>query len=325
MVRSFKKQLIIIVTVVLVVSVLTAWWLGFFAAKSATNNTDLLPTGFNWVCQPTVNSTNQALLSAATALLKSIYVYSPNMPDYLPTSYTDENSVLTDYVVHAAAPTNVTWASNGQTQLVWKSRPYGTPFGWSGTVSEAGQSQTHNPAEVMTDCSGFITSLFLYANTECTTKFTSWSNGSLIPEAGCFNPQGSMNTPNPLNYYRLFTTGENGWFQSVSLTALQPGDIIAFANTGSKTDSGHIMLVAAVSTGANNQEYRYVVVIDETGTPHSYDTRNAALIQSNGEYGAGIGMGIAKLAVSSDGSLQFFWQMNDSLPVNGSVAIGGAL
>ncbi len=264
-------------------------------------------------------------LSAAFPLMAGIYTYSPSIPDYLPTSYTNERSNFTNYTVHAAQPTNVTWAPNGETQLVWQSQPYGSPIGWSGTVSEAGRSQTHDSVEVMTDCSGFITSLFTYANAEYPTRFTGWQTGSSIPEAGCFDPQGNMTTPNPLNYYRLFTTGENGWFQSLSLANLQPGDLIAYANTGSTTDSGHIMLVAAVSTGGNNTASRYVTVIDETGTPHSSDTRNEALIQSNGGYGEGIGMGIAKLSVSEEGALQFFWRMNDSSPVVGSVALGRAL
>ena len=196
------------------------------------------------------------------------------------------------------------------------------------TVVTAGLTNTNGqpePVHVMTDCSGFITSLFVYANTECTTKFTGWQTGSSIPEAGCNDPQGKCIVPNPLNYYRLFTTGENGWFQNVSLANLQPGDIIFYANTNNDKDSGHVMLVAAVSNGSDNENSRYVVVIDETGSPHSYDTRNITTLPSGAIEGGGIGMGIAKLAISQEGQLQFFWNMTTSIPEIGSIALGQAL
>ena len=285
----------------------------------------------SWLSAPPPNSTNAALLSAAIVLMKGVYTYSPDYPDYLPISYTNQNGSLTAYVVHAIQPSSVAWAPSGGTQVVWESVPGSSPKGWSGTVTAAGLTRIGDqtePLHVMTDCSGFITALFAYANTEHTTKFNDWKSGSSIPEAGCNDWQESCMQPNPINYYHLFITGENGWFQNVSLSNLQPGDIIAFA--GTNKDTGHIMLVVAVSNGSDNQNSRYVVVVDETGSPHSYDTRKTAAPPSGAAHdtpheGAGIGMGIVKLSISPEDQLQFFWGMRSPAPENGAVALGQSL
>ncbi|MGA3108262.1 MAG: hypothetical protein ABSD99_02225 [Candidatus Bathyarchaeia archaeon] len=300
------------------------------SANYTTSETSSLGT-ISWLSQPPANSTNAALLSSAIVLMKGIYTYSPEDPNYLPTSYTNQNSSLTTYVVHATQPSSVAWAPSGGTQIIWKSVPGVSPRGWSGTVTAAGITNTGDQTEslhVMTDCSGFITALFAYANNEHTTKFNSWTTGSSIPEASCTDWQGNCTEPNPLNYYHLFSTGENGWFQNVTLPNLQPGDIIAFA--GTNKDTGHIMLVAAVSNGSDNQNSRYVVVIDETGSPHSYDTRKTTTLPSGATHdtpheGAGIGMGIVKLSISPEGQLQFFWGMNTPTPEIGSIALGRSL
>ena len=260
--------------------------------------------------------------------MKGIYQYSPEDPNYLPTSYTNQNSSLTAYVVHASHPSSVAWAPSGGTQVIWESVPGVSPKGWSGIVTAGGLMNTGDQTEslhVMTDCSGFITALFAYANTEHTTKFTDWTAGSSVPEAGCNDWQGSCTQPNPLNYYNLFLTGKNGWFQNVSLSNLQPGDLLAFAGTAKD-----IMLVAAVSNGSDNQNSRYVVVIDEMGSPHSYDTRKITTlipgaVHDTSQTGAGIGMGIVKLFISPAGQLQFVWGMTSPAPENGSVTLGQSL
>jgi len=330
-----RNQLILVVfsliSVYPIASVFIAGQTGLLVTTSSANYANIEAPSLGtltWLSQPPANSTNAALLSGAMALMKGIYTYSSEDPNYLPTSYTNQNSSLTAYVVHASQPTSVTWAPFDATQVVWKSVPEGFPKGWSGTVAAAGLTNSGDqtePLHVMTDCSGFITSLFAFANTKHPTKFTGWMAGSSIPEAGCNDPRGNCTTPNPLNYYHLFSTGENGWFQNVTLANLQPGDIIAYANTKNKKDSGHIMLVAAVSNDSDNQNSRYVVVIDETGSPHSYDTRDVTTLPSGAIEGAGVGMGIVKFTISPEGQLQFFWGMTSPTPEIGSVALGQAL
>jgi len=323
-----------LISIFLIGSVFIAGRTGLLAPTPSANYTNSETTGLgtiSWLSQPQANSTNAALLSAAVALMKGIYQYSPGDPNYFPTSYTNQNSSLTAYVVHATHPSSVAWAPSDGTQVVWDSVPGKSPVGWSGTVTAAGLTNTGDqtePLHVVTDCSGFITALFAYANTEHRTKFSDWVRENSIPEAGCTDWQGSCTQPNPLNYYHLFTTGENGWFQNVSLSNLQPGDIIAFA--GTRKDTGHIMLVAAVSNGNDNQSSRYVVVIDETGSPHSYDIRKVATlppgaVHDTPQEGAGIGMGIVKLSISPEGQLQFYWGMTSPTPENGAVALGQSL
>ncbi len=290
------------------------------AGKTSSISAVLVPLPpATWIYQPKAGSTNEALLSGAKALMKGVYTYTPGAPDYLPSSYKNENTLQTGYVIHASKPTNVIWGASGVKQLVWKSIPGGSPAGWSGIVVIAGLTDTKgkpNLLTVKTDCSGLITSLFTFANTGRTTKFSSWNTGSPIPEAGCNDPQGSCVVPNPLNYYHLFVSGENGWFKGVSLSDLQPGDIISWANTHDTTDTGHVMLVTAVSNSADNSKARQVIVIDETGTLHSSDTRNG---------GPGIGMGYARLATSPEGKLQFYWDLTTSSPQIGPIALGRAL
>jgi len=334
---SPRNRLILVIACLIIVlsigAVFIAEQTGLLAtttSNSVTSAASGLGT-ISWVYEPPPNSTNAALLSSAMALMKGVYTYSPDGPNYLPISYTSQNSSLTAYVVHATQPSSVAWAPSGGTQVIWESVPGSSPKGWSGTVTFAGLTRIGDqtePLHVVTDCSGFITALFAYANTEHTTKFNDWASGSSIPEAGCNDWQGSCTQPNPLNYYQLFVTGENGWFQTVSLSNLQPGDIIAFA--GTHKDTGHIMLVVAVSNGSDNSNSRYVVVVDETGSPHSYDTRKAPALSPGAAYdtpnkGAGIGMGIVKLSISPQGQLQFFWGMASPSPENGAVALGQSL
>ncbi|WP_321507443.1 hypothetical protein [uncultured Methanoregula sp.] len=273
-----------------------------------------------WISTAPAGSPGAALLTGAKELLKSIYTYTPGSPDYLPESYTAQKRDQTDYVIHGKEKTRVLWPAAGKTRLLWESEPKGVPAGWTGTTIAAGPIETvkqTEPVMVMTDCSGLVTSLFTYANTIAPTKFTGWKAGSTIPQAGCFDPSEQCETPNPLNYYRFFVTGENGWFESVPLAGLQPGDIIAYANTKNRVDSGHIMLVAAVGE-ADASGSRDVVVIDETGDPHASDTRHET------SAGHGIGMGIIRLSPLQDGTARFFWSTTTTIPQEGPAALGRA-
>lgn len=299
-----------------------------YSASDRLKNPPFNPKTISWISRPPPDSTNAALLSAAKALMRGIYTYSPGEPDYLPSSYTGRNNLLTDYVLHGARPSNVTWAADGGTQVVWSSVPHGRPKGWSAIVVDAGPMDLKGqpePPRVLTDCSGLITALFAYANTEHTARFTGWTSGSTVPDAGCHDPYGNCTKPTPVNYYRYIVTGENGWFRKVSLSDLQPGDMISYARTDDKSDTGHIMLVVAVSAGGSDPLSRYVIVIDETKSPHSHDTRKVRIHSSDLKKAPGIGMGVIRLSVSPKGKLQFFWSLRSAAPEEGAIALGRAL
>ncbi|MEN9866227.1 MAG: hypothetical protein RL748_1817 [Pseudomonadota bacterium] len=185
------------------------------------------------------------------------------------------------------------------------------------------RAATH--AMCFADCSGFITSLFAWVNQQNGSAFTSWQAGQpiAIPEAGCFDPAGGCQLPNSNNYYKFFTQPGHG-FQAVALADIQPGDLLAWANTGSPTDSGHIMLVAAVADAPCDPsgQTKQIVVIDES-SGHTQDTR------SNGK--GALGLGIIVLSTNnSQTQLQFFWTVvnfcaQPPKPQPGAVAIGRAL
>jgi hypothetical protein len=254
--------------------------------------------------------------------MKNLYSYSPGDPDYLPTSYYGEDLNRTSYTLHAWENTTVAWPASSQGQLVWTSVPADTPKGWSGTTLSAGPvgyQGSPGPVTVQTDCSGFITSLFAYANTGHTTRFTGWNISAPIPEAGCADPEGSCSTPNPVNYYHLIASGEGGAFARVPLADLRPGDLIVYTYTVDNQYKGHVMLVAAVSSGGDRAVSRDVVVIDVTKLPHASDTRSLS------GAGPGLGMGVAKLARSADGTLQYYRGSADPAPYAVTVVIGRAL
>lgn len=267
---------------------------------------------------------NEALLAGAKELLKGIYTYSPGKPDYLPSSYTALDRQATDYVVHASRPTVVSWKGGQGDSIEWRSSPGGSIRGWSGTVSAAGRiSDKTTATQCFTDCSGFITSLFAYANSRHPTAFKSWMKGGSIPEAGCFDPEGGCRRPNPDNYHRLFTKNLEG-FRNVSMERLAPGDLIACASTKNPPKAtGHVMLVAAVAHSKDEPRSRLVVVIDETGSPHSMDTRHVERVSPRQKVGAGLGMGIVKLS-STDGELRFYWKVDSTKAEPGSIALGRA-
>ena len=279
-------------------------------------------TTCTWISEPPANSTGGALLAGAKELMKNLYSSAPDEPDYLPSSYSGEDLNRTSYVLHAWENTTVVWPASGRGQLVWKSIPADTPKGWSGITLSDGPVRyqgSPDPVTVRTDCSGFITSLFTYANTVHTTRFTGWNLSKPVPEAGCAEPEGSCSTPNPVSYYHLITTGDDGAFARVALADLRPGDLIVYTYTTDNQYKGHVMLVAAVSSGGDMAVSRNVVVIDVTRLPHASDTRSLA------GGGPGIGMGIAKLTLSGDGTLQYFRGSTDPAPQVVSVVIGRAL
>lgn len=277
-------------------------------------------TPCTWISEPPANSSGGALLAGAKVLMKNLYSYSPDKPDYLSSSYSGEDINRTSYVLHAWENTTVVWPATSQGQLVWTSMPSDTPKGWSAITLTAGpvlSPKSPEPVTVMTDCSGFVTALFTYANTEHTTRFTGWKTRAPVPEAGCADPLGSCSTPNPVSYYHLITTGDDGAFARVALTDLRPGDLMVYTYTVDNQYKGHVMLVTAVSSGGDTAVSRDVVVIDVTRLPHASDTRSLA--------GGGLGMGIAKLTRSANGTLQYFRGSADPAPQAVSVVIGRAL
>lgn len=170
-----------------------------------------------------------------------------------------------------------------------------------------GTNENPELLQVFTNCSGFITSLFTYANIGGSPPiFVDWNVGSTIPEAGCFNPKSVCNKPSISNYYHLFTSGQRGGFRSVFLEDLKPGDIIAYARTENKNDTGYIMLVTAISSIDADSSSRAVVVIDvvdEKSLHGYYDSREINGVR-------GIGMGVAKLFSPNNNTLEFFWELN---------------
>lgn len=282
-------------------------------------------TSMNWTSEAPPDSPGTGLLLGAKALMKGIYTYSANNPDYLPTSYTNQNSQMTAYVIHANEESSVFWVPNQSTQIQWVSEPGDAPVGWSGIVTVAGPVTGNiSSLHCFTDCSGFVTALFTYADTITPAKFTGWKKGSQVPEANCKDPQGSCIVPNPVNYYSFFTSGENGWFKEVTLDELSPGDLISYANTITG-ESGHIMLVVAVTSCPEDQNSRIVVVADETGDTHTFDTRPVKVNSQKEKTGTGLGMGLIQLSYSENNTLEFYWGLNSPKPQVGPVVLGRAL
>jgi hypothetical protein len=281
---------------------------------------------YKWTFDPSQDlPINRALLSGAKSLLKADCTYSEGSPDYLPGSYVEKRNNATNYVIHAYEPTHVYWRLDGDHLLKWESRPACSPCGWSAIVTTSDIVTDHDQADVtqcFTDCSGLITALLCYANTQHPTVFEGWMKGGSVPVAGCRDPYGGCREPNAVNYYRLFDlniTYDQGRkeFQKITLDNLTPGDIIAYADTGKNaTNTGHMMLVVAVADFGSEPLSRLVVVIDEIGRPHRCDTRWIKRYQ-------GIGMGVIKLTFER--KLELFWAADSVRPQNGAVALGRAM
>jgi hypothetical protein len=292
--------------------------------SSAVDCSDL--SHFTWTSDPPGDlPINRALLSGAKALLQANCMYSEPSPDYLPSSYTELGNNTTNYLIHAIEPSHVYWRLDGDHLLKWESQPGSSPPGWSAVVTSSDIMADHDPTEVtqcFTDCSGLMTALHCYANIVVPTIFKGWRRGSSIPEAGCHDPFGGCQEPNPVNHYRFFDQGlrdDQGrrMFQETTLNDLMPGDIIAYANASvNAIDTGHVMLAVAVADIKGDPLSRLVAVIDEIGSPHSCDTRKI-------RHSKGIGMGVIKLTL--DKRLEFFWKTDSMCPLPGATVIGRAL
>lgn len=293
----------------------------FWDNSSRLNCSDL--SRFNWTSDPPQDlPINIALLSGAKALLKANCARFEGALDYLPSSYTELDNNTSNYVIHAYKPTHVYWRLGNDHLLKWESEPGGLPRGWSAIVTASGavtDSDRADVTECFTDCSGLLTALLCYANTQHPTVFKGWMKGSSVPVAGCRDPYGGCQEPNPINYYRLFTQNQSDdqdrrEFQKIDLDDLMPGDMIAYADTDKKAeDIGHIMLVVAVADIGNDSMSKLAVVIDETGSAHRCDTRM-------GKHSQGIGMGVIKL--TNERQLLFFWGADSRQPEQGAVALG---
>jgi hypothetical protein len=296
----------------------------FARDSSAVDCSDL--SHFTWTFDPPGDlHINRALLGGAKSLLQANCIYSEPSPDYLPSSYTELGSNTTNYIIHAIEPSHVYWRLDSDHLLKWESQPGSSPPGWSAVVASSDIMADDDPAEVtqcFTDCSGLMTALLCYANTVVPTIFKGWMKGSSIPEAGCHDPYGGCQEPNPANYYRFIDLGLGDdpgrkAFLKIALDNLMPGDIIAYANTSQKaSDTGHVMLVAAVADYESDPLSRLVVVIDEIGSPHSCDTREI-------RHSKGIGMGVIRLTF--DKRLEFFWEADSMHPQPGATTLGRAL
>jgi hypothetical protein len=292
--------------------------------SSSINCSDL--SHYKWTFDPSQDlPINSALLSGAKSLLKADCTYSEGAPDYLPSSYTEIKNDTANYIIHAYEPTHVYLRLDGDHLLKWESQPGGSPRGWSAIVTASDIMTDPDRADVtqcLTDCSGLMTALLCFANTEHPTIFKGWMKGCSVPVAGCRDPYGECQEPNPVNYYRFFSQNlsddqDRKEFQKITLDYLMPGDMIAYADTDKKAvDTGHMMLVAAVADFENDPLSKLVIVIDEIGSVHSCDTRKV-------KHSQGIGMGVIKLTF--DKQLLFFWGADSKQPEPGAVALGRAL
>jgi hypothetical protein len=306
---------------------------------------------------------NIQLLNAAKSLLRGIYTTGDGA-DYLPTTYTNCNSMMTQYITHASHQTGVNWPD----QFSWASE-HVAPTGkedssFAGTVV-AGPATAG--VGCWTDCSGFITALFAWVNLQAgvATVFPYWAIGQAIPEAGCFARHGAVGIgdetwPNALNYYRLTHQAASmtpaDQFQSMALDEVVPGDLVVFAKGESGMgNTGHIMLIAAImpvdfggsyivggqpvvidapvgSTSASAP--RLLSVIDQTQARHGLDCRGEKCVTEEckntgpliGGEGVGVGMGLILLYMDG-GQIQFRWSPCGTLETGsgGAVVLARAL
>ncbi len=227
----------------------------------------------------------QQLLKAGKSLMKVVYDYDDNEPDYLPTSYKmNANTMqLTNYKHHVEnSNTSMFWSEEGKTSYAWSCD--------EDKVLMAEFSDT-NPSPAgfvcLTDCSGLVTGLLAYCNAvgKVKTIFSQWQEGT--------------NVPNAKQYRTSFAYANNKDFKLIeSINEVAAGDFIAFGyHTEGHQNTGHIMLI--VATRILNDYQVEVVVMDESSGIHTDDTRlvikDGKPVVVNGKHVKvrGIGMGKA--------------------------------
>lgn len=237
----------------------------------------------------TNNLVGQQLLIAGKQLMKAVYDYNNNQPDYLPESYqvNDQTKSLTDYFHHIEA---------SNTSMYWKETSNGKNYAWlcnADKILESDFSNTNPSTDgylCLTDCSGLATGLLAFCNGvgNVTTKFTAWKKGEAVPNAS--------------QYLASFNDKTNPDFTLIdTISAIEPGDYIAFGyHTEGHRNTGHIMLI--VATRSVNDYQVEVVVLDESSSAHTDDTRlirkdGKPVLLPNGKHAKDRGIGMGKALI----------------------------
>ena len=255
----------------------------------------------------TEHPVGQQLLIAGKQLMKAVYNYNDKQPDYLPESYqiNDQTKNLTDYFHHI---------ENSNTSMYWKNATDGKDYAWlcnTDQILESDFSNT-NPSTsgylCLTDCSGLATGLLAYCNSvgNVATKFSAWKKGEAVPNAS--------------QYLASFNDKTNNDFTLVStISTIEPGNYIAFSYHRAKHENtGHIMLI--VATRLVNDYQMEVVVLDESSSAHTNDTRfikkdGKRVILPNGKHAKDRGIGMGKALIG----LVIKDQTGKAVPFTGAV------
>ena len=178
------------------------------------------------------------LIKGATELLKAIYTYNSDKPEYLPTSYTPTTNSpkRTNYAYHHNHPTHLCWEK--PSTVLWRCEPRDD----RGYVESLTDDTIHEPLTA-TDCSGLATGLFVYPNyvSGITSAFDGWKPKQLVPlVSGILDDRKAFNPVDPGH--------------------IQPGDFIGYPSTGKGAHyhDGHIMLVVAAGVPPKKKASRNI-------------------------------------------------------------------
>jgi hypothetical protein len=137
------------------------------------------------------------------------------------------------------------------------------------------------------DCSGFVGFVLGHVAEACYRE--------IVPEPGHSRPRAFV-------YYDFFASlspdSPGGWSRIDRLADAERGDVIAwrFPTIEIGEDTGHVLIVAQPAVIDPSGAYD-VRVYDSSATPHFLDTRG----NGPGQFPTGVGSGIIKFRVDSDG------------------------
>jgi len=270
------------------------------------------------------DSVSYQLLAAGKNLMKVIYQYN-DKEDYLPESYAVREDYpkgekktpptysqsLTDYKHHIeTTETSVFWSKEPQGNLAWGCK--------DDLVTELEyKADALNPSSdgylCLTDCSGFIIGLFAFCN----------KVGGMATSLPTWQLDAAYKVSQAKDFFTFIQNGKH-FNRRASIDEVQPGDIMAFEyHSFGHQDTGHVMLITATgvkrtfetnaaSIQAMNmpenflgpinvvQESIEIVIMDETTSHHTDDTRQSFVPYKVGDYNygrGGLGMGKARIGM----------------------------